>query len=41
MYEDFTARIMENVPIFGLLDLEGIPSSFFIPYSLCIRGLEE
>jgi len=41
MYEDVTARIMENVPIFGLLDLEGIPSSFFIPYSLCIRELEE
>lgn len=41
LYEDITTRIMENVPIFGLLDLEGIPSSFFIPYSLCIRGLEE
>ncbi|MFN3976447.1 MAG: type IV pilus biogenesis protein PilM [Aquificaceae bacterium] len=41
LYEDVVARIMENVPIFGLLDLEGIPSSFLIPYSLCIRGLEE
>lgn len=41
LYEDVVARIMENVPIFGLLDLEGIPYSFFIPYSLCIRGLEE
>lgn len=41
LYEEITARIMENVPVFGLLDLENIPSNFFIPYSLCIRELEE
>ncbi len=40
LYEDVTTRIMENVPIFGLLDLESIPSNFFIAHSLCIRGLE-
>lgn len=38
--EDMLTRIMENLPILGLLDLEGVKPSFFIPYILCIRGME-
>ncbi|MCX8164093.1 MAG: pilus assembly protein PilM [Aquificaceae bacterium] len=39
--EEMLTRIMENLPILGLLDLEGINPIFFIPYTLSIRGMEE
>ncbi|MFN7065363.1 MAG: type IV pilus biogenesis protein PilM [Aquificaceae bacterium] len=40
-YEDLVGKMMENVPILGLLDLEGLKPEFFIPYTLSIRGMEE
>jgi len=33
--------IMTNLPVLGILDLENVPPSFFIPYVLSMRGLEE
>ncbi|MEN3028036.1 MAG: hypothetical protein ABDH29_02195 [Aquificaceae bacterium] len=36
--EEMLTRIMENLPILGLLDIEGIKPNFFIPYTLSIRG---
>lgn len=33
--------IMMNLPVLGLLDLESIPPSFLIPFSLSLRGLEK
>mgnify|MGYP001627117584 CR=1 FL=1 len=39
--EEMLTRMMENLPILGLLDIEGIKPNFFIPYILSIRGLEE
>ncbi len=34
-------NIMMNLPVLGILDFEDIPPSFFIPYILSLRGLEE
>jgi len=34
-------NIMMNLPVLGILDLEETPPAFFIPYVLCLRGLEE
>ncbi len=34
-------NIMMNLPVLGILDLEHVPPSFFIPYVLSMRGLEE
>ncbi len=39
--QEMLDNVMSNLPILGLLDLENLPSSFFIPYTLSIRGLEE
>ncbi len=39
--EEMLTRTMENLPVLGLLDIEGIKPNFFIPYILSIRGLEE
>ncbi len=39
-HQEMLENIMSNLPILGLLDLEDLPSSFFIPYTLSIRGLE-
>jgi len=33
-------NIMSNLPVLGILDIEGIRPEFFIPYILSIRGLE-
>lgn len=41
MEEEMLTKIMENLPILGLLDLEGVKPNFFIPYILSIRGMEE
>lgn len=38
--EALLTRILENLPILGLLDIEGIKPNFFIPYILSIRGME-
>ncbi|MCS7195786.1 MAG: pilus assembly protein PilM [Aquificaceae bacterium] len=38
--EEMLMRIMENLPILGLLDIEGIKPNFFVPYTLSLRGLE-
>ncbi len=38
--EEMLTRIMENLPILGLLDLEELKPNFFIPYILSIRGME-
>lgn len=38
--EEILTSIMENLPILGLLDIEGLKPNFFIPYMLSIRGLE-
>ncbi len=38
--EELLTRTMENLPILGLLDLEGMKPNFFIPYILSIRGME-
>ncbi len=38
--EELIERIMENVPVLGLLDVENIKPNFFIPYILSIRGME-
>ncbi len=37
---DLVGRLMENVPILGLLDIEDLKPNFFIPYILSIRGGE-
>ncbi len=34
-------NIMMNLPVLGILDLEEVSPSFFIPYILSLRGLEE
>jgi type IV pilus assembly protein PilM len=34
-------NIMMNLPVLGILDLENVPPTFFVPYVLSIRGLEE
>ncbi|MCS7307427.1 MAG: pilus assembly protein PilM [Aquificaceae bacterium] len=39
--EEMLLRVMENLPVLGLLDTEGIKPNFFIPYTLSIRGTEE
>lgn len=39
--EEMLLRIMENLPVLGLLDTEGIKPNFFVPYILSIRGMEE
>jgi type IV pilus assembly protein PilM len=39
--EDLLTRVMENLPVLGLLDVEGIKPNFFLPYILSIRGMEE
>lgn len=39
-YENLVSKMMENIPILGLLDLEGLKPNFFIPYTLSIRGME-
>ena len=33
-------NMMVNLPVLGILDLEYVPSSFFIPYTLSVEGLE-
>ncbi|WPM32739.1 pilus assembly protein PilM [Hydrogenobacter sp. T-2] len=38
--EEMLTRVMENLPILGLLDLEELKPNFFIPYILSIRGME-
>ncbi|MEZ0360829.1 MAG: pilus assembly protein PilM, partial [Hydrogenobacter sp.] len=38
--ENLLTRVLENLPILGLLDIEGIKPNFFIPYTLSIRGME-
>ncbi|QID32497.1 type IV pilus biogenesis protein PilM [Pampinifervens florentissimum] len=38
--EEMLTRIMENLPILGILDLEELKPNFFIPYILSIRGME-
>lgn len=38
--EGMVAKIMENLPVLGLLDLEELKPNFFIPYMLSIRGME-
>ena len=38
--ENLVSRLMENVPILGLLDIEDLKPNFFIPYILSIRGME-
>ncbi|MDW8097485.1 MAG: pilus assembly protein PilM [Aquificaceae bacterium] len=37
--EEVLMRVMENLPVMGLLDLEDLPPQFFIPYTLSIRGM--
>ncbi len=32
--------LMTNLPILSLLEPEGMKASFFVPYILCVRGLE-
>ena len=39
--ENLVNRLMENVPILGLLDIEELKPNFFLPYILSIRGMEE
>ncbi len=39
--QDILDEVMSNLPVLGLLDLEDLPSSFFVPYTLSIRGMEE
>lgn len=34
-------NIMVSLPVLGILDLEYVPPTFFIPYILALRGLEE
>jgi len=38
--EEMLTRIMENLPILGILDLEELKPNFFISYILSIRGME-
>ncbi len=38
--ESLLTRVLENLPILGLLDIESIKPNFFIPYTLSIRGME-
>ncbi|SNZ14982.1 pilus assembly protein PilM [Hydrogenobacter hydrogenophilus] len=38
--EELLTRILENLPILGLLDIEGLKPNFFIPYTLSLRGME-
>ena len=40
MEEELVVRIMENVPVLGILDVENIKPNFFVPYILSIRGME-
>lgn len=40
MNSELLERFMENLPVLGLLDLEGIKPNFLIPYMLFIRGME-
>ena len=40
-YENVIAKLMENIPVLGLLDLENLKPHFHIPYILSIRGMEE
>ncbi|MFN3599637.1 MAG: type IV pilus biogenesis protein PilM [Aquificaceae bacterium] len=39
-YENAIMKLMENIPVLGLLDLENLKPQFFIPYILSIRGME-
>lgn len=39
-YENVTMKLMENIPVLGLLDLENLKPNFLIPYILSIRGME-
>lgn len=39
--EELLANVMENLPVLGLLDLEGVKPNFFLPYILSIRGVKE
>ncbi len=34
-------NIMTNLPVLGILDIENIPPSFFIPYTLALREIRE
>ncbi|MGC8852243.1 MAG: pilus assembly protein PilM, partial [Hydrogenobacter sp.] len=38
--EELLTRVLENLPILGLLDIEGLKPNFFIPYTLSLRGME-
>jgi type IV pilus assembly protein PilM len=38
--EELLTRVLENLPILGLLDIENLKPNFFIPYTLSLRGME-
>ncbi len=38
--EEGLENIMSNLPVLGILDMEGIRPEFFIPYTLSLRALE-
>jgi len=40
-HESVLEILMTNLPILSLLEPENLRPSFFIPYTLCLRGLEE
>jgi len=39
--KDLLDALMTNLPIMSFLEPENLRASFFIPYTLCLRGLEE
>ncbi len=39
--EDSLEKIMVNLPVLGILDIEDVPPSFFVPYTLAVRVLED
>ena len=39
--KDLLDALMTNLPIMSFLEPENLKASFFIPYTLCLRGLEE
>ncbi|NPB06248.1 MAG: pilus assembly protein PilM [Aquificae bacterium] len=40
-HQELLEILMTNLPILSLLEPEHVRPSFFIPYTLCLRGLEE